>query len=739
MSDKRIRLITYLISALFFSFCILNLLTPSKGFSETENRALSPAPDFVLSDVSNGSFMKNFESYTTDKFILRDFFVTFKAYFERITGKSENNGVYFGKNSFLIEKPAEYNEQILEKNLNSIKLFSKLNRYNITTAIIPTAFEIESENLPYGAHNDSVLKELSYIKNSFKDYDIDFVDTTELLKEHSNEYLYYKTDHHQTANGSYYIYNALGKFLGYSPYIKEAFNIDILSDDFLGTTWSKAMLKNHDSDKILKYSLKAYTPECSITYSDLKKSDSLYKTEYLNKKDKYSVYLGGNHPVQVVNSSCGGGKKVAILKDSYANSIIPFLVNHFETIHLIDLRYYDGDIIEYLYKNNLKDILILYNTTTFMTDTSIEKLGNYTRISEFAKTAFGTVPETKKVDMSYFSDAAFAGDSLTEGLRISTSLEDYADFYCEVGASLTGASSVENVKGKSGKNVTIKDALTQAKYKKIYIMLGINDGQSLEYIDSYINNYKYLIEEIKKENPDVCIYIQSIMPVTKIKEAKSEFKNFNIYSYNEALRKLAERSGAYYLPVYLPFVDESGYLKSSLTPDGVHLTGNNYDVWTDFLRTHTVPDISILNNNNDNKNLQSKFNGESSLDTEKLFNDLTEGIHFEDKLQKTSLNSISATYGIELQTLSNGAIYRGSGITAEEIAIFESVKEKDVKKIKTAIKKHIDDKKKAYEGYIPKELSKLENPTVVTKGNVVVLCISNDSKTSEKIIRNFLK
>lgn len=739
MSDKRTTIISIIISVLFFVFVALNLMTPSKDFSETENRALSPMPQISLNDIFNGSFMSGFENYVTDKFILRDFFVSFKAYAERFTGKSENNGVYFGKNNFLIEKPATFNKENTDKNLDAMKLMSKLQRYNMAVAIIPTAYEIENKNLPTGAYNNSVIYELEYIKKSLEGYDIDFIDTTTLLKEHSDEYLYYKTDHHQTANGSYYVYKALGETLGYTPYIKEAFNIDVLSEDFLGTTWSKAMLKNPEYDKILKYSLKAYTPECTITYPEEQSSSGIYNEEYLNKKDKYSYYLGGNHSVQVINSSCNSGKSIAIFKDSYANSIIPFLITHFENIHIIDLRYYSKDIIEYLQKNTITDVLFLYNTSTFMTDTSIEKVGKYTKTSEYSKTDFGTVPRTKKADMSYFSDAAFVGDSLTEGLRISTEIEDYADFYCSVGASLTGVFSSKNVKDKNGETTTIVDALTKTKYKKIYIMLGINDGVYPELIDSYIESYKKLITKIKKKNPDTFVFVQSIMPVTKTKESKSIFKNHNIYNYNKRLRELAETSGAYYLPVYQEFVGQDGYLKSELTPDGVHLTGNNYDIWADYLLTHIVPDLSELEISNDNIKPESKFKGKSLIEPEKLFEKLNKSISFEDTLKKASLNAIFGSYGIELETLSNGGIYSGSGITAEEIAIFEVSNQKDVPKIKKAIEKYIEGKRNAYEGYVPKELLKLKNPVVVTNGRVVVLCISNNNAVAEKTIKEFLE
>ncbi len=731
--------VTFLILGIYLILCISNALMPYKEFSENENRQLSPFPKASFADLSSGEFMEEYENYITDKFILRDAFVSLKSAFEKATGRLESGGVYFGKNGFLIEKPAVFDTEVLNKNIKALKTFNSLRRYKITTAIIPTAFEIEKDNLPKTAYQEVVKNELSYIKAGLDDTKIDFVDTTYILSSKKDDYLYYKTDHHQTANGSYYVYKALGESLGYTPYELNHFDISVVSDSFKGSTWSKTMLLNIKPDSIIKYSHKTKGELVTVSYpeEDITDDNTLYQSQYLNKKDKYSYYMGGNHPVTHIHTTVDNGKSIAVFKDSYANSIMPFLSLHFEDIHVIDLRYYNKDIIEYLSKNQLTDILILYNTSTFMTDTSLQKLEKYTLTSDYAKTAFGRVPKSSEVEMSYFDDAVFIGDSLTEGLRLFTPLEDYASFYCEVGSALAGVYSHKfvNVLGYEEQK-TVFEALKATKPKKIYILLGINDGPEFELADDYEALYTAFINDLNKELPESTIYIQSVMPVSKIKEFNSKFKNGPIYEYNKRLEKIAVNNKAYFLPVFELFTDDSGYLKANITPDGVHLYQDYYKDWLSYLKTHTVPDVGAA----DKKDVSSNnlFDGFSKNDIDALAKKLIDNIQFEDTLKKASPNSIFATFAIDPKLLTNGVVYGGSGITAEEIAVFELKNKNSAKQITSLLEKHIKEKREAYKGYIPKELIKLKKPVIKSKDNIVVLCISPNDTLSEKLINEYL-
>ncbi|MEE0880932.1 MAG: DHHW family protein, partial [Turicibacter sp.] len=102
--------------------------------------------------------------------------------------------------------------------------------------------------------------------------------------------------------------------------------------------------------------------------------DGLYNYDYLNKKDKYSMFLNGNHPLTVVKSSVNNGQKLVIFKDSYSHCLVPFLAMNFEEIHLIDLRYFNSNPYEYIQQQNFNRALFVYNLSTFGTDATIIKL-----------------------------------------------------------------------------------------------------------------------------------------------------------------------------------------------------------------------------------------------------------------------------------------------------------------------------------------------------------------------------
>ena len=164
--------------------------------------------------------------------------------------------------------------------------------------------------------------------------------------------------------------------MGKIPYEKNDFEIKTVSNEFYGTTWSKSSI-NTEPDKIIKYE-PLFGINYETEYVDTgKKISSLYIDENLNIKDKYTQYLGGNNSILNIKTSIKNGKKIAVIKDSYAHSVIPMLVNHFEEIYVIDLRYYNYSIFEFLAENDIDDILFLYNITNFLTDTNLVKISAY--------------------------------------------------------------------------------------------------------------------------------------------------------------------------------------------------------------------------------------------------------------------------------------------------------------------------------------------------------------------------
>jgi len=194
---------------------------------------------------------------------------------------------------------------------------------------------------------------------------------------------------------------------------------------------------------------------------------------------------------------------------------------------------------------------------------------------------------TSKMDDSYFNDAVFIGDSRTEGFGMYSGLKK-ATFYSEKGLTIDSIYKDKPVK-INGEKVTIIDALKSHSFGKVYIMLGVNE-LGWPYEDVFIKQYKKLIDEIKKAQPDAVIYIQSIIHVSKEKDKNppSYITNKRINSRNKAIKKMAEEESVNYLNINEVLTNESGNLFENAATDGVHLNQKYCLIWKDYLLKHTV-------------------------------------------------------------------------------------------------------------------------------------------------------
>lgn len=706
---------------------LFNILTPVVEYSELENRYLQKLPKLTVSGVLDGSFMEDLESYLNDHFVLRNSFVKLKAGLEYIMGKQENNGVYVCSNDYLIEQPARFNEGVVDNNLNAIKALNDLERYNITVSVIPPAYEIMQEYLPENVYENIIPKFNTYIDENLSDTGVHNVDMTGDMRRYKDEYLYYRTDHHTTSNGAFIIYNKLSAALGYKALSGDDFKISDVTREFYGTTYSKA-LRYVTPDIISEYKpLETARFKVKFPY-DNKEADSMYFPEHLATKDKYSYFLDGNHALTVIKSPNKNGKSLAVFKDSYANNTVPMIANHFETVHMIDLRYYNDDIIEYLWENKIEDVLFLYSSQTFMTDESISKIASYVKNSPYCSLNFGMVGETETVDNSYFNDALFIGDSLTDGFRLHAGLPD-STFLSGTSMTISGLGSREWQPG-----ITMLDRIKQGGFKKIYIMLGINENMVIENKDSFIRSYGNLLDTVKETNPDSLIYIQSLLPVTASMDIEGRITNRVINSFNDGLYNLSIDKRVFYLDINGALVDEKGKLPESASTDGVHLKKDYYLKWFNYLKSHAVG----ADDSASNGELKSAFSdGDYSVgDISKA---ILENVAFHDELSAIDARVLVGTYGIDEGIIKNASGYAGGGATAEEIAVFELKERKDISAVKNMIYEYIENRKRSFESYIPEEMPKLNRPFIYVNKKLVVVCIADNYAGVEGKIKSLIK
>lgn len=204
--------------------------------------------------------------------------------------------------------------------------------------------------------------------------------------------------------------------------------------------------------------------------------------------------------------------------------------------------------------------------------------------------ALVALPENGRVDMRYFSDALFIGDSLTQGFEVYASGIPNAKYaaYVGVGPKQLMEGTVPNIRGE---NVAAIDEILAAAPKKVYILLGTNSMANLT-DDAFLKYYEDFLNYLQPKLPsDTIYYIQGIPPVTAEKSAAdAHYPQSRIIGLNDRLARLAYGRGLHYLDLYTPLADGSGALRPAYATgsDGIHLNGAGYDAWREYLITHTV-------------------------------------------------------------------------------------------------------------------------------------------------------
>lgn len=352
------------------AFFILNLLHEDRDFSASENRELAGRPTANLANLADGTFMEEYEAYEADQFIFRDRWISLKLRLERMLGRKEFNGVYLGEDDYLMEKPGKPDEENIKRNLAAISNFAARHEEMETyLALVPNAAYILKDKLPSGAPVRNQAKDIADIKNALG-ADIRHVDLLEVMRAHADENIYYHTDHHWTSLGARYGFEALAAAMGIeNP--AEDYTVYTVSETFEGTLASKSGYHEYqDSVEIyepqgVENRYIVHNPESG------EKTATLYHRPALEEKDKYTVFMGGNHARADIETTNQNHKVLLMLKDSYANCLVPFLTPYYQEIIVIDPRYYYEDIESLIERKGVTQTLFLYNVNTFLQDSAI--------------------------------------------------------------------------------------------------------------------------------------------------------------------------------------------------------------------------------------------------------------------------------------------------------------------------------------------------------------------------------
>lgn len=375
MSKKYSIFITVLFCVFIFGFGIAQFILPDKEFSEQENRYLAQMPELDFGELNTlgksgnfftGEFMEDFEDYIVDQFPLRDWWINLKARSEKLLGKQENNKVYFGTDGQTLF--AQYTRptlEELEKRVGYVnKLADNLSALNVPVyfSLIPDKSFVWADRLPANApHVDdgSVLTDAEALCGD----NVNWIDLSGAL---GGDDAFYRTDHHWSTMGAYQGYLALMTAMNGSVTTLD-YEPVLVSDSFYGTTWSSSGASWIEPDEMY-----TWVPEGTATVTRYPEGrpvpGSLYDLSKLELKDKYSMFLGGNQPLCVLENPDARNGKLLVVRDSYTDSLAPFLALDYQEVHLYDLRYNRVPITQYVQENGIDQVLVLYSNANFATD-----------------------------------------------------------------------------------------------------------------------------------------------------------------------------------------------------------------------------------------------------------------------------------------------------------------------------------------------------------------------------------
>ena len=390
--------------ALFISvFFLVDVFNSDRAFSEFENTSLAQKPAFSWSSFVDGSFGSKYVKYINEQFLGRDNWISMKAVADMGLGRIESHGVTYGDDHYLMEKleivedqnyPANAGTNIviqtaLDRSNGMVSSFLQMYDQPITFSLVPNSYAILEDEVPTGfpGADQQAYTQQIYRTLSEADDQLEIVDFSDALSQHKDEYIYYRTDHHWTTLGAYYAYVAYCEQKGLTPVSLEELKENKV-EDFYGTFYSKAKRPSQPADTITWYDVdvdefafvanlqqdKQMAQLGEVVQEDgleLLRVDGMMDQRKFEVRDKYAAFMWGNSGYVKIKSNHnlnhqeGKTSRLLLFKDSYANSMIPYLTYNYDEIIVVDLRYMAKSTKE-LMQEEFDDIFVMYNFSTYV-------------------------------------------------------------------------------------------------------------------------------------------------------------------------------------------------------------------------------------------------------------------------------------------------------------------------------------------------------------------------------------
>lgn len=467
---------------------ILSLFLPKPEKSDYEGRELVKFPDFSWKSFFSGEFTRQISTHFSDTFPMREKLVEAAAVYKNFMGLNIDNVKIHGsvpeKNDGIqTEEDKQYenisqtenqedqtssvsqktedndtiemdgemkdgvfiagdkamslfggSDAVAKQYANIIKDYKEQfgNKVKVYSMVVPTQAEFA---LPkkYQSLSNSQKDSIDYIYSMLSPSVIT-IDAYSELKEHKNEYVYFRTDHHWTPLGAYYGYEAFCKAMNFEP-VPLADMEKKTKENFVGSlyriTQEPALKQNPDH---MDYYIVPKELECYYYKKESQNTPvpaELY-VEYAEGVNTYSLFMGGDWPLFEINSNAGMGRSILVVKESFGNALIPFLANHYDKVYVVDQRYFKKNLVKFVSDNNIEEVMFLNNVFAANTKSQANWIKNLKYDQQWAVTTIpATVQTTIQAEeqMTQQSDETEVTDTqpITEADDIHTVTEESSD------------------------------------------------------------------------------------------------------------------------------------------------------------------------------------------------------------------------------------------------------------------------------------------------------------------------
>lgn len=357
---------------LLFGAAVLNLFWPKRTELALENRKAAQFPTVTAAGLLNGSWQKAFGTWMQDQVMGRDQWINLqRAADEAVFRKTEEDGILLGKDRWLFTAQFTEGDAVqaqTAKNVAAVSEFAARYPGKVTFLLAPSAAVVYPEKLPSGApmvdENANLDRIFAQIGQTAA-----VLDVRDTFAAHKDEYLYFKTDHHWTTHGAYLAYEQFCAQKGLTPCPRG--DGETVSD-FYGTHYSATRLWNAEPDTIVWYPMDNPMTVYRITGEaqfEVDRVEPMINTEKFATRDKYAAFLDGNNGYSVIEGD--GEGSILVVKDSYANSFVPYLTANYAKIGVVDFRGFAYGLDTTIEQEGYEEILVLYNYQTFVSDNKV--------------------------------------------------------------------------------------------------------------------------------------------------------------------------------------------------------------------------------------------------------------------------------------------------------------------------------------------------------------------------------